>query len=98
MKLNSLVPTARMILIDVGRNDSDNINIYHTCMCPEIDGQYKACSSVADLSKHDTLNQRRINVGLTIVDLVIFACLNFREFLILGLFTKFRIRKIFYFL
>ena len=27
------------------------------------------------------------------VDLVIFAVLNFREFLILGLFTKFRIRK-----
>ena len=26
------------------------------------------------------------------VDLVIFACLNFREFLILGLFTRFRIR------
>ena len=25
------------------------------------------------------------------VDLVIFGCLNFREFLILGLFTKFRI-------
>ena len=29
----------------------------------------------------------------TTVDLVIFACLNFREFLILGLFTKFRIRE-----
>ena len=27
------------------------------------------------------------------VDLVIFACLNFCEFLILGLLTKFRIRK-----
>ena len=27
------------------------------------------------------------------VDLVIFACLNLREFHILGLFTKFRIRK-----
>ena len=27
------------------------------------------------------------------VDLVIFACLNFREFMILGLFTKFRIRE-----
>ena len=26
------------------------------------------------------------------VDLVIFACLHFREFLILGLFTKFKIR------
>ena len=28
------------------------------------------------------------------VDLVIFACLNFREFLILGLFTKFRMREL----
>ena len=27
------------------------------------------------------------------VDLVIFACFNFRKFLILGLFTKFRIRE-----
>ena len=31
------------------------------------------------------------------VDLVIFACLNFQEFLILRLFTKFRIRKFSYF-
>ena len=31
------------------------------------------------------------------VDLVIFACLNLREFLILGLFTKFRIREFFFF-
>ena len=30
--------------------------------------------------------------GIYTVDLVIFACLNFREFIILGLFTKFRIR------
>ena len=30
------------------------------------------------------------------VDLVIFACLNFREFLIWGLFTKFRIREFFF--
>ena len=29
------------------------------------------------------------------VDLVIFACLNFREFLILGLFTKLGIRRYF---
>ena len=27
------------------------------------------------------------------VDLVIFACLNFQEFLIFGLFTKIRIRE-----
>ena len=27
------------------------------------------------------------------VDLVILACFNFREFIILGLFTKFRIRE-----
>ena len=33
-----------------------------------------------------------IYLGIT-VDLVIFACLNFREFLILGLFPKFRIRE-----
>ena len=32
------------------------------------------------------------HIGPT-VDLVIFACLNFREFLILWLFTKFRIRE-----
>ena len=32
-------------------------------------------------------------VHLYTVDLVIFACLNFREFLILGLFTKFSIRE-----
>ena len=31
------------------------------------------------------------------VDLVIFACLNFREFLILGLFTKFRNREFLFF-
>ena len=31
------------------------------------------------------------------VDLVIFACLHFREFLILGLFTKFRIREFSFF-
>ena len=31
------------------------------------------------------------------VDLVIFACLNLREFLILGLFTKFRICEFFFF-
>ena len=31
------------------------------------------------------------------VDLVIFASLNFREFLILGLFTKFRIREFTFF-
>ena len=31
------------------------------------------------------------------VDLVIFACLNFREVMILGLFTKFRIREFFFF-
>ena len=31
------------------------------------------------------------------VDLVIFACLNFRKFLILGLFTKFRIREFSFF-
>ena len=31
------------------------------------------------------------------VDLVIFACLNFREFLILRLFTKFRIREFSFF-
>ena len=30
-------------------------------------------------------------------DLVIFACLNFREFPILGLFTKFRIREFSFF-
>ena len=30
------------------------------------------------------------------VDLVIFACLNFREFLILGLFTKLWIRRYFF--
>ena len=29
----------------------------------------------------------------SIVDLIIFACLNFPEFSILGLFTKFRIRE-----
>ena len=31
------------------------------------------------------------------VDLEIFACLNFREFLIFGLFTKFRIREFSFF-
>ena len=31
------------------------------------------------------------------VDLVILACLNFREFMILGLFTKFRIREFLFF-
>ena len=31
------------------------------------------------------------------VNLVIFACLNFREFLILGLFTKFRIHEFSFF-
>ena len=31
------------------------------------------------------------------VDLVILACLNFREFLILGLFAKFRIREFLFF-
>ena len=36
-------------------------------------------------------------VELYTVDLVIFACLNFREFLILGLFTKFRIREFTFF-
>ena len=30
---------------------------------------------------------------LVTVDLVIFACVNFREFLILGFFTKFRVRE-----
>ena len=35
------------------------------------------------------------SVGLTqnAVDLIIFACLNFRELLILGISTKFRIRE-----
>ena len=33
---------------------------------------------------------------LITVDLVIFACLNFREFRILALFTKFRIGEFFY--
>ena len=33
-----------------------------------------------------------------IVDLVIFSCLNFREFLFLGHFTKFRIREFSFFL
>ena len=33
----------------------------------------------------------------TSVDLVIFACSNFREFLILGLFTKFTIREFSFF-
>ena len=33
---------------------------------------------------------------LITVDLVIFACLNFREFRILALFTKFRIREFFF--
>ena len=32
------------------------------------------------------------------VDLVIFACVNFREFLLLGLFTKFRTREFLFFL
>ena len=31
-------------------------------------------------------------------DLVIFVCLNFREFLLLALFTKFRIREFSFFL
>ena len=31
------------------------------------------------------------------VDLIIFACLNFREFLIRGFFTKFRILEFYYF-
>ena len=34
---------------------------------------------------------------LTTVDLVIFACVNFQDFPILGLFTKFRIRDLAFF-
>ena len=36
---------------------------------------------------------RAVRVNVNTVDLVIVACLNFREFLILGLFTKFKIRE-----
>ena len=45
--------------------------------------------------ENDGLTSSRLDNGLIwyTVDLVIFACLNFREILILGFFTKFRIRK-----
>ena len=46
----------------------------------------KLCVAVA---KH---NFKWVKTWIT-VDLAIFACLNFREFLILGLFTNFRIRE-----
>ena len=41
-----------------------------------------------------SLREKAQDIMLTTVDLVIFACLNFCEFLNLGLFTKFRISEL----
>ena len=55
----------------------------------------------AALYEISTLRCRLNNTGtckyVITVDLVIVACLNFRAFLILGLFTKFRIREFLFF-
>ena len=60
-------------------------------------------SARAALYEISTLRCRLNNIGtctckyVITVDLVIFACLNFRAFLILGLFTKFRVRIFLFF-
>ena len=58
--------------------------MYHFDQCKLID---IICDIFAHILEFPT------DYNIYTVDLVIFACLNFREFLILGLYKKFRIRE-----
>ena len=68
-------------------------------VCPSInrdwDNQHRPSEQPQTRSDHSSREgYSHRNSGIwTTVDLVIFACSNFREFLILRLFTKFRIRE-----
>ena len=51
-------------------------------------------TTVIGRSRQSSGGSRIQNLGRNTIDLVIFACLDSREFVILGLFTKSRIREL----
>ena len=80
-------------------NGSLNSGLYPTLLEWQSEFGIKSYSSrmAAWIQDYPLLFWNGLNGYLYTVDLVIFACLNFREFLILRLFTKFRIREFSFF-